>query len=147
MSVAKSGLMQLALCVWLAFVGVSANAQDRPRDYAGVLKADCATELANLCRDVSGGEGRLLSCLYSREDKLSERCGTSVMMSLERLGVALGALANVTRACHDDTLRLCHGQIAGNGNLLGCLTSSRPLVSTPCNATLDAAFLSAIGDR
>jgi hypothetical protein len=138
---------KLLLCASLTFVAVGAGAQDRPRDYAAVLKSDCAAELANHCKDVADGEGRLLACLYSREDRLSERCASTVMMSLERLGVALGALANVTRACHDDALRLCQGKIAGNGNLVGCLSNSRAMVSTQCNATLDAAFLNAIGDR
>jgi len=69
------------------------------------------------------------------------------MMSLERLGVALGALTSVVRVCQSDALRLCHGKIAGDGNLIGCLTKSRLLVSTQCNVTLDAAFLSSIGDR
>lgn len=147
MFVAKNGLLLLVLSVSLFFGSVASQAQDKPRDYAGMLKADCATELTNLCSDVAGGEGRLLACLYSREDKLSERCAGSVMMSLERLGVALGALANVVRVCQPDALRLCHGKIAGDGNLVGCLASSRSLVSTQCNATLDAAFLSAIGDR
>ena len=147
MSVVKNGMLLLVLSASLAFGSVASQAQEKPRDYAGVLKADCATELTNLCGDVAGGEGRQLSCLYSRENKLSERCASSVMMSLERLGVALGALASVVRVCQADALRLCHGKIAGDGNLDGCLTNSRSLVSTQCNVTLDAAFLSAIGDR
>ena len=143
----RSGLLLTALCASLVFASAYPRAQDRPQDFAGMLKTDCAMEIAKLCGDVAGGEGRLLACLYSREDKLSEQCGTSVMMSLERLGIALGALASVVRVCQSDALRLCHGKIAGNGNLVGCLTNSRPLVSAQCNATLDAAFLSAIGDR
>lgn len=123
------------------------KAQDRVQNYLAALNASCGTELSKFCKDVSGGEGRILACLYSHEDKLSDRCGTIVMSSLERLGFALGALTTVARVCQADAARLCNGMIAGNGNLLGCLSTAKSAVSPQCNASLDAATLSGIGDR
>src|SRR5262245_53961024 len=119
MNLCRNSFVVLTLLVSLVSVPAIANAQDRPQDYAGALKSACEPELTKFCGDVAGGEGRLLACLYSRESKLSGRCGTMVMNSLERLGVALGALANVVRVCQGDALRLCNGVIAGEGNLIG----------------------------
>jgi hypothetical protein len=118
-----------------------ASAQDRPEDYRIALKANCSKELKTICKGVPDGRGRVLACLYSRENKLSARCGETVAASLERLGEALGALANVRRVCGPDARRLCTGVVPGDGNLISCLTTGRRSVSSECNATLDSAFL------
>jgi hypothetical protein len=118
-----------------------ATAQDTPEQYAAALKASCAKELKAQCRGVIEGRGRLLACLYSHQNKLSAGCGNIVNASLERLGLMLGALANVTRICDADAHRLCNGVEPGNGNLIDCLARARKSVSSQCNATLDAAFL------
>jgi hypothetical protein len=118
-----------------------ANAQDKVEDYAAALNASCTKELKAQCKGVKDGRGRLLACLYAHENRLSARCGSVVMASLERLGVMLGALANVMRVCEADVKRVCHGVVAGEGNLIGCLAQSKQSVSAQCNATLDAAFL------
>jgi hypothetical protein len=45
------------------------------------------------------------------------------------------------RTCERDAMRRCQGVVAGNGNILSCLTTARHSVSSRCNAALDAAFL------
>jgi CRISPR/Cas system-associated protein Csm6 len=116
-------------------------AQDRPEQYAAALQQACSKEIKSLCRNVTKGRGRLLACLYSLDTKLSPKCGEVVGGSMDRLGEALGALANVRRVCDADAARLCNGVIPGNGNLIDCLSRSRSIVSERCNATLDLAFL------
>jgi len=147
----KRILASLSMLTFLTLVPNISNAQDNARDrvqsYLAAVNAGCGVELAKYCKDVAGGEGRLLACLYSHEPNLSDRCGTIVMSSMERLGIALGALANVARVCQADAQRLCNGVIAGNGNLVGCLSSAKTSVSAQCNATLEAAMLSGMGDR
>jgi hypothetical protein len=39
-----------------------------------ILGDDCKTEIDSYCKDVTQGEGRVLSCLYAYSDKLSHRC-------------------------------------------------------------------------
>jgi len=134
----------VVLFVMMSFTFLSAgvvSAQDRVEDYVAALRANCAKEVGAHCKGVKEGQGRLLACLYAHEDKLSARCGNVVLGSVERLGVMLGALANVRRVCEADAKRLCNGVVAGNGNLVGCLAQARRSVSAQCNATLDAAFL------
>jgi hypothetical protein len=132
----------VAAALWFAPVLLSnANAQDKPEDYAVAIKANCGKELKAQCQGVKDGKARLLACLYAHEDRLSKRCGQTVVVSLTRLGIMLGALANVQRVCEPEVKRLCDGVIAGNGNLIGCLSAKRKEVSEQCNLALDAAFL------
>jgi hypothetical protein len=130
-----------AALVLAAALPQAARAQDDKQQWARYIQGHCGKELKQLCTGVRQGEGRILACLYAREDKLSARCGNAVMGSLERLGAALGALANVQRVCESDARRLCNGVMAGNGNLIGCLSQARASVSAQCNAMLDTAFL------
>ena len=140
MKVAKQYFFVLA-SLMLTLQAPAARAQDQPEYYAADLRRSCPGELRSQCRNVREGGGRLIACLYAHDDRLSTRCGEAVYGSLERLGVALGALANVRRACEGDVRRWCSGMIAGDGNLIGCLSQARQSVSSQCNATLDAAFL------
>lgn len=130
----------LALLVAMAAIELS-RAQDRPADYAAAIKADCGKELRSLCKGVKEGGGRVLACLYSREDKLAAKCAATVAVSQERLAEALTALANVRRVCEADARRLCAGVMPGDGNLIDCLAKARRAVSQTCNGALDAAFL------
>jgi len=137
------GRLRVALIAAM-LLGVSVNAgfaQDRISDYVAALKMACAKELKTYCKGVQEGRGKVLACLYAREDKLSARCGNVLVGSVERLGEMLTALANVVRVCEADAKRLCNGVAAGEGNLIGCLTTARRSVSERCNATLDSAFL------
>jgi hypothetical protein len=140
----------LAVAFVAAFAVNIAAAQDRPEDYAMTLKTNCAKEIGTQCKGIVEGRGRLLACLYSHDSKLSPKCGDSLLSpkcgdtvygSMERWGMMLAALANVTRVCEADARRLCNGVQPGNGNLIDCLGAARKSVSAKCNATLDMAFL------
>lgn len=125
----------------LLVVAAPANAQDSPAQWATYIQGNCGKEIKAHCKGVPSGQGRVLACLYAYSNKLSAKCEDAVMSSSERLGVALGALANVKRACEADTRRLCSGVQMGGGNLVNCLTQAKGTVSATCNSTLDAAFL------
>jgi hypothetical protein len=131
----------VALTLLLAGPVGLAQGQDRPAEYAAAMRADCAKEMKSQCRGVKEGGGRVLACLYSHDSKLGAKCAATVATSVERLGEALGALANVRRVCDADAKRLCAGVMPGDGNLIDCLSQARKAVSQACNATLDTAFL------
>jgi hypothetical protein len=97
-------------------------AQAKNRTAAAVA---CGKELQRRCTGVPAQGNNVLACLQKAQ--VSARCA---------------ALAHrVVRMCDRDAVQLCHGVVAGQGNLLGCLTTARGVVSSPCNAALDAAFL------
>jgi len=85
----------------------------------------CGKELQQQCSRVPVAANNMLECL--QKAKLSARCS---------------ALAhNIVRMCDRDAVQLCQGVLAGQGNVLGCLTTARGSVSPPCNSALNAAFI------
>ena len=86
----------------------------------------CGNELKKQCSGVPVYGNNMLACLQKAQ--VSARCA---------------ALAQrVVRMCDRDAAQFCLLTVMGQGNVLGCLTaSSRGVVSSQCNAALDAAFL------
>jgi hypothetical protein len=125
----------------LILAAPAAKAQDTPAQWAAYIQGSCGKEIKTYCKGVPSGAGRVLACLYAFSNKLSAKCANTVLDSSERVGVAMGALGNLRRACEADTRRLCNGVQIGNSNLINCLAQARNAVSASCNSTLDAAFL------
>ena len=114
----------------------AAQARDVLKKGGVALAQACGKEMKKLCSDLpvraggqlGGGSGQLLACLYASEKKLSAQC------------IALGD--NVVRGCDRDAAQLCQGVVASaHGNIIGCLTMARNVVSAQCNSAIDAAFL------
>ena len=111
------------LSVVILISGVHYNvAQAKNRTAAPVA---CGQELKKQCNGVPVQGNNVLACLQKAQ--VSARCA---------------ALAQrVVRMCDRDAVQFCLGMVAGQGNVLGCLTTARGVVSSRCNAALDAAFL------
>jgi len=87
----------------------------------------CGQQLKQQCSGVPVQANNMLECLRKNQDKLHARC------------VVLAN--NVVHRCDRDAAQHCQAVVAGQGNILGCLTPARRLVSRRCNAALDALFL------
>jgi hypothetical protein len=85
----------------------------------------CGAELQKQCSRVPVAANNMLECL--QKAKLSARCAA--------------VAHNIVRMCDRDAVQFCQGTVAGQGNILGCLTTARGLVSPRCNAALNAAYL------
>jgi hypothetical protein len=114
--------------VWLLSVailisGVHYNiAQAKSRHAAAVA---CGQELKKQRSGVTVKANNMLECL--QKARVSARCH---------------ALAHhVVRSCERDAVQRCEGVVAGQGNILGCLTTAQGSVSPQCNAALNEAFL------
>jgi hypothetical protein len=108
---------------YLISVLISADnaAQARSRTVA----VACGKELQQQCSRVPVAANNMLECL--QKSQVSRRCA---------------ALAhNIVRMCDRDAVQLCQGVLAGQGNVLGCLTTAKGSVSPRCNAALNAAFI------
>jgi Cysteine rich repeat len=58
---------------------LSAFAQETPQQASGTVATDCKADLANFCKDVRAGGGRLLACLNTNYDKLSSSCKNALI--------------------------------------------------------------------
>lgn len=101
----------------------------------------CGKEINRSCKGVVAGEGRLLSCLHSREKSLSAGCKTAVAAALDQLKRSYAAASEAQRICEADAKRLCAGVAPGEGNIVDCLARTRARVSRACNAVLDEALM------
>jgi Cysteine rich repeat len=102
-----------------------AEAQGNPKKARPAVAVACGKELQKQCSGVPVQANNMLECL--QKSRVSRRCA---------------ALAhNIVRMCERDAAQFCQLVVAGQGNILGCLTTARGVVSSRCNAALDAAFL------
>ena len=85
----------------------------------------CGNELKKQCSGVEVKANNMLECLQKAQ--VSARCAVLAH--------------HVVRSCERDAAQLCQGVVAGQGNVLGCLTTAKGAVSARCNAALNAAFL------
>jgi hypothetical protein len=135
---------RLIIPAWLVSVAILisgahynvAQAQDNPKKHGTAVALACGKEIKKQCSGgavgvpvgVPVGTNSVLECFQKSQEKLSARCA---------------ALANnVFRSCDRDAAQLCQGVVAGSqGNIVGCLTMAKYMVSSQCNAAIDAAFL------
>jgi hypothetical protein len=88
----------------------------------------CGNAIKKQCSRVPAQANNVFECFQKSQDKLPKRCGALAL--------------NVIRTCDRDGSRLCQGVVAGSqGNIVGCLTTAKNMVSSQCNAALDAAGL------
>jgi hypothetical protein len=92
------------------------------------IKKQCSGVAVGVPVGIPVQVNNVLGCFQKSQEKLSARCAAVAM--------------NVVRMCDSDANRLCSGVVAGSqGNIVGCLTIARNMVSPQCNAALDAASL------
>lgn len=117
--------MSITLCFALSAGGAEQNLVE-------TVQNGCKTELETYCQDVTPGEGRILACLYAREDKLSGKCEWALYDAAAQLERAVAALSYLINECADDVNKLCKGVKAGEGRLLDCLDKNAADVSQRC---------------
>ena len=96
----------------------------------------CKAELESYCKDVRPGDGRILACLYSHQDKLSGKCEYALFDAAAQLERAVAALAYVVNECADDLDKHCSAVEAGEGRLLECIEKNDKKVSSRCKDAL-----------
>ena len=96
----------------------------------------CNKELETYCKDVTPGEGRVLACLYAREDKLSGQCEYALYDAAVQLERALTALAYVANECRGDLQKFCSDIQPGQGRLLACIDKNEKQLSSRCKEAM-----------
>jgi Cysteine rich repeat len=97
------------------------------------LKKDCKNDVQRLCNDITPGEGRIISCLDSKSDKLSERCKNSLTEANEKVSKKMDqAEISFRKNCGSDVQKFCSEVPSGRGRLMSCLGEHENQVSNSC---------------
>ncbi|HVP65677.1 MAG TPA: cysteine rich repeat-containing protein [Anaeromyxobacteraceae bacterium] len=100
------------------------------------VKKACEKELSTFCQGVREGEGRLLACLYAREDQVSLKCDQALYEAAVQLQQAIEALRFVAAECREDALKTCGDVVVGEGRVRACLQKSEKTLSERCRSAL-----------
>ena len=106
------------------------------QDLIKSVKDGCKTELETYCKDVTPGEGRLLACLYAREDKLSGRCEYALYDASTQLDRAVNVLSYFANECDTDLEKHCADIEPGKGRVLACLEKNEKALSERCKQAM-----------
>lgn len=138
----RSGIVSASMMVLLFFVGTALAEKPvvpakKAMEQAGkeivqTVAEGCKKEIETYCKDVIPGEGRILACLYAREDKLSGRCDYALYDAAAQLERAINAMSYVANECGDDLDKFCANIEPGQGRLAECLKKNEAKVSGRC---------------
>jgi hypothetical protein len=132
-----AGFLGVILMVMAALSGPAAAQEPIPQ----ILKQGCAKELNTYCKTVSPGEGRVVACLYSRNDKLSVDCAFAMYDASEEYEQVMAALRHIARktACRSDIAQYCKDVPQGGGRIYECITKNKATLTDGCRAALPKA--------
>ncbi len=129
----RKGLVFIGILVFSFGIVIGASAEDTLIE---TVANGCKTEIDSYCKDVTPGEGRILACLYARQDKLSGKCEFALYDAAVRLERAVAALSYAANECEDDLDKYCSGVEMGEGRLLECIDKNDAKVSSRCKQAL-----------
>ena len=98
------------------------------------IETGCKTELKSYCSQVTPGEGRIIACLYSRNDKISGRCEYALYDAAAQLERFIDTLSYLAQECNNDLEKYCGSVRAGEGRLAECLLEkNKDKISNRCS--------------
>lgn len=127
--------------VCLAVVGcmlfIAGNVFAAEKGPLETFAAGCQKEISEYCKDVVPGRGRVLACLYARQDKLSPRCEFAMYDAAAQLERVVAALTYLANECRDDLKAFCTDIKAGEGRLLQCMDKNKGKLSSRCKQAFE----------
>ena len=127
--------MCLAVVCCVVFLGGIAVAQQKAP--AEKVLDGCSKEVETYCKNVTPGNGRLLSCLYAYEDKISTGCQMALCDAVPALERALTTLSYLAGECRDDLKKYCSDVKPGQGRLINCLDKKKDVLTDRCKTAFD----------
>nr|WP_319384528.1 cysteine rich repeat-containing protein [uncultured Roseibium sp.] len=126
----------LSICIAFGFAAFS-TAATAQGPVQGVLEA-CETEITTYCDQVTPGHGRMLSCMYAHEDKISDACANSIVDLADALDFMFANASEAIAICAADIEANCSGVEFGGGRVLSCLKENADRVSSDCQPVMNA---------
>lgn len=100
--------------------GVSAESNAKP----------CAEDVANFCKGVQPGQGRLAQCLKEHSNELSPACKENIQIKKEKF-------QDFVQACKADEEKLCNDVKPGAGRIIRCLKQHESELSPECKKKME----------
>jgi len=105
-------------------------------DLVKSVQDGCKAEMDEYCAMVTPGEGRVLACLFSYQDKLSNRCEYALYDAAAQLERAVAAMTYVVVECDNDLEKFCSTVAPGDGRLKECIDKNMANVSDRCKSAM-----------
>lgn len=129
----KPTLLSALVAGSLAFSASTAFAAD---SIVGTVAEGCKAELDAWCADVTPGEGRVLSCLAAREDKLSGQCEYALYQASAQLDGFVAAIKHIATECEAELEVHCSSIEPGEARLAQCLKANEANASPACKQAM-----------
>ncbi len=131
----KKMLICLVAACCVLFIGGRAFAAEKGP--VETFTAGCQKEIETYCKDVIPGRGRVLACLYARQDKLSARCEFAMYDAAAQLEHAVASLTYLANECREDLKAFCTSVKAGEGRLLQCIDANKDKLTSRCKQAIE----------
>ncbi len=130
----KKFLLNIAIvCALTSVITVSSGKTAMAQ---GMLES-CAEDIVKYCDGITPGNGHIASCLYAREDQISDQCGDA----FEDVGDVMDTMFSTIRyaldTCAEDIGKFCAGTKFGQGRLFTCLNAKNADIGAQCKAVVD----------
>ena len=90
----------------------------------------CADDVANFCKGVQPGQGRLAQCLKQHSNELSPACKENIQIKKEKF-------QDFVQACKADEEKLCSDIKPGRGRIVRCLKKHESELSPECKEKME----------
>jgi hypothetical protein len=95
--------------------------------------SQCKGDVAQFCKEVKPGQGRIAQCLAQNKGSLSDACKGQIATTVKKVK---RHARGFRKACGADVKAHCKGVKPGKGRILACLAENKDAVSDGCKALL-----------
>lgn len=107
---------------------------DKAEKVIAKIEASCAADIKSFCSQVTPGEGRLMLCMMAHEDKLSDKCFTTLVDTGDAVELTISSAKRAASVCAPEIDKLCADVEAGGGQIAQCLITNKAKLSSACGA-------------
>jgi hypothetical protein len=110
--------------------------QEKLAAEAAKLEQSCADDIKKYCSDVTPGEGRMIYCMQSHEDKINPKCAYDLEEAAADVQLSTDNLKEAVTACRAEIGGVCGKTQPGQGRIAACLFANRSTASKACGEIL-----------
>ena len=107
---------------------------DKAEKVVAKIEASCSADIKSFCSQVTPGEGRLLLCMMAHEDKLSDKCFTTLVDVGDAAELTISSAKRAASVCGPEIDTICADVKAGGGQIAQCLITNKAKLSGACSA-------------